>query len=310
MKRRIHSLFISSVIFCTVAFGGGFSKLPVSARAVTLGGSLITVSDDPNVVFYNPAGIASLPSLTVSTSYTQLFAGISDDHLGYFSGSAVANLGFVGNLGLGVKAFSSDAWKENELVGSYAQQLFDFLSVGGSVKLLHWSTPAPAGRLAVPEEGMSNVTLSFDVGAQSLVQDIVQDNDLRFGIFFGDITRPSIAKNGSSDGNLDLKMSAGAAYISRVYDYVVAFHYTIAGDVKRIGIGTEISALKSTILEQPVELIIRFGGGGLQSPEKQGDVNGGFGLNVSGFTFDYAFAYQTELLYITGTHHLTLRYSF
>ena len=221
MKHRIVVLVFVLLVAGSKSHAGGFSKLPISARTVTLGGSLVSFADDPNVLFSNPAGIASLNSLTIATSYTQLFSGITDDQIGYVSGSAVANLGFVGNLGIGLKSFSSNAWKENELVGTYGQELFEFLSVGGSVKLLHWSTPPPTGRHAVPEEGMSNVTLSFDVGAQSLIRDIVPENDVRFGVFFGDVTQPSIAKNGSD-------VTAAAIRIARAYtgrDFVAACGY-------------------------------------------------------------------------------------
>ncbi|MBI3578934.1 MAG: hypothetical protein HY276_03365 [Ignavibacteriales bacterium] len=310
MKQRILSISLLTLLLYGVVVAGGFSKLPSSARAVALGGSLVSFADDPNLVFYNPAGIASLKTLSIGSSYTQLFTGVSDDNLGYVTASAVANLGFVGNLGVGIKSFSSNYWKENELVGSYAQQLFDFLSVGGSVKLLQWSSPAPSGRLAVPEEGLSNVTLAFDIGAQSQITDIFPENDLRVGIFFGNLNRPSIAKNASPDAKLDLTMVAGATYISRVYDYAVTFHFKAEGEVKRLGIGTEIIAVKTSLLGEPIQMLLRVGGGAAPSPAKQGDINGGFGVTVAGFTFDYAFAYQTELLYISGSHYLSLRYSF
>jgi len=311
MKQRLLYLCVAFFILPTCGIAGGFSKLPVSARAVTLGGSLVSFSDDPNVVFYNPAGIAALKTLSISTSYTQLFTGISDDRLSYISGSAVANLGLVGNLGVGIRSFSSNFWKENEIVGSYAQSLFDLFFIGGSVKLMQWSTPAPSGRLAVPEEGLSNVTLSFDAGAQAQLNNIVPDNDIRFGVFVGDITQPSIAKNGAPEGKLNLRLSTGIAYISRVYNYAVTAHYTVAGTMRRLGVGLEILALETSVLEQPVHLVVRAGGGGgLQATAKQGDLNGGLGLTVAGLSFDYAFAYQTELSYVSGTHHLTLRYSF
>ncbi|MEK6755191.1 MAG: hypothetical protein AABZ02_03460 [Bacteroidota bacterium] len=311
MNHRVLSVLAVVIFVSAQAAAGGFSKLPVSARAVTLGGSLVSFSDDPNVIFYNPAGIASLKTLSLSTSYTQLFTGISDDRLSYISGSAVANLGLVGNLGVGIRSFSSNYWKENEIVGSYAQGLFDLFFVGGSVKMLQWSAPAPSGRLAVPEDGYSNVTFSFDAGAQAQLKNIIPDNDIRFGIFLGDINQPSIAKNGAAEGKLNLKLSTGVAYISRVYNYAVTAHYTVAGTMKRLGLGMEILALQTSIFEQPVALMLRAGGGGgLQASAKQGDLNGGLGFTVAGLTFDYAFAYQTELLYISGTHHLTLRYSF
>jgi hypothetical protein len=292
------------------ANGGGFTRLPFSARAVTLGGSLISFTNDPNVLFYNPAAIGPMHSLSVSTSYTRLFPGVSDDKLFYVSGSAVANLGFAGNLGIGVKAFSSNSWKENEVVGTYAQELFDFLSVGGSAKMLYWSAAAPSGLLAVPEDPISTVTFSFDVGALSTIRNIFPDNDLQVGIFFGDITRPTIAKNGSGDGALDLRMSLGATYISRVYDYAVTAHYTAAGTIRRIGVGAEVSAMKTSVFDQPVELMVRAGFGGLQASAHQADINGGLGFRVADVVLDYAYAYQTQLIHIDGTHHLTLRYTF
>jgi hypothetical protein len=310
MNVRTGILIALLLSFGARANGGGFSRLPLSARAVTLGGSLISFTDDPNVLFYNPAAIGPMHSLSVSTSYTRLFPGVSDDRLFYVSGSAVANLGFAGNLGIGVKAFSSNSWKENELVGTYAQELFDFLSVGGSAKVLYWSAAAPSGLLAVPEEAISTVTFSFDVGALTTIRNIFPDNDLQVGLFFGDITRPTIAKNGSGDGTLDLRMSLGATYISRVYDYAVTAHYTVAGETRRVGVGAEVSAMKTSILDQPVELMVRAGLGGLQASAHQADLNGGLGLRVADFILDYAYAYQTQLLYIEGTHHLTLRYTF
>ena len=42
----------------------------------------------------------------------------------------------------------------------------------------------------------------------------------------------------------------------------------------------------------------------------QADINGGFGIRVAGLLLDYAYTYQTELLYVDGTHHLTMRFSF
>jgi hypothetical protein len=307
MKCRVLIVSLVCSLCASVAWAGGFSKLPIGARVVTLGGSLVSVADDPNVLFYNPAGIASLPSLTFSTSYTRLFTGL-DDNLRYFTGSVALRLGFVGTVGVGLKAFMSDAWKENELVASYGVELAEILTVGGSVKALHWSSAPPAGRLAAPEAGMSHVTMAFDAGAQSLIRDIFPNNDIRVGIAFNDINRPSIAKNGSADAKLDLKMSLGVTYISHTYDYVATFHYTVAGPVKRYGIGAEFVALKATMMGQEVVFLVRAGGGGLAAPGKQGDINGGFGIRLAGVTMDYAYAHQTELLYVGGTHHVTLRY--
>ncbi len=309
MTIRSITLALILAVFASPAGAGGFGKLPVSARAVTLGGSLIAIQDDPNALFFNPAGIGSLTSFSLSTSYTNLFPGISGDQLSYLSGSAVANLGLIGNVGLGLKAFRSNSWKEGELVGTYAQSLFDIVTVGGSVKLLYWSSGAPAGRLAVPEDGLSKTTLSFDAGLQAKFTDILPENDVVLGASVQDITRPSIAANGSSDGKLDLAASFGAAYVSRALDYIVQAQYLTAGDMSRFAIGVEIVAARGTFLGQEASFSVRLGGNTALEPVRQGDLFGGVGIEVSGLRLDYAYGQPTRLQEVGGTHHVTFRTS-
>lgn len=310
MPFRLTTLALVLAVLVSTAPAGGFGKLPVSARAVTFGGSLIAVQDDPNALFSNPAAIASLSSLSLSTSYTNLFPGISGDQLSYLSGSVVASLGLVGNVGVGVKAFRSNAWKEGELVGTYAQSLFDVLTVGGSVKLLYWSSAAPAGRLAVPEDGLSKTTLSFDAGVQAKFADLLPENDVIVAASVQDLTRPSIASNGSPDGKLDLAASFGVAYVSRALDYIVHAHYLMAGDLNRMAIGVEIVAARGTVVGQDASFTVRLGGNSALQPVQQGDIFGGVGVELAGFRLDYAYGQPTMLDNVGGTHHVTLRTSF
>lgn len=307
MTHRIITLVCASVVLTTAATAGGFGKLPVSARAVTLGGSLVALQDDPNALFVNPAAIGALTSISLSTSYTSLFTGISDDNLSYISGSAVANLGLIGNVGLGVTSFRSNSWSEGQLVGTYAQQLFDILTVGASAKLLYWAASAPAGRLAVPEDALSKTTISFDAGLQAKFVDILPENDIVVGASVQDLTRPSIAQNGSADGKLDLAATIGAAYISRALEYIVMTQYQKAGDLNRFAIGVEIVAARTTLIGQSTSFTVRVGGGTATQPVQQGDIFGGFGIDVSGLLFDYAFGQATRLQYVGGTHHVTFR---
>lgn len=310
MKFRALVLFIATGVLASAAGAGGFGKLPVSARAVTLGGSLVALRDDPNVLFSNPAGIAGLASLSLSTSYTRLFSGVVDDNLSYLAASAVANLGLVGNVGLGIKAFRSEAWKEGELVGTYAQSLFDIMTIGGSAKLLYWSSAAPAGRLAVPEDGLSKTTISFDAGVQAKLTDILPENDLLLGASVQDITRPSIASNGSPDGKLDLTATLGAAFVSRALEYIVLLQYQKAGDLNRFALGVEVVAARGTILGQESAFTVRLGGNAAAQPVRQGDIYGGVGFEIAGLQLDYAFGQATRLEYVGGTHHVTFRTSF
>ncbi|HVN48134.1 MAG TPA: DUF3308 domain-containing protein, partial [Bacteroidota bacterium] len=46
-----------------------FLRLDASARTAAMGGSFVSMKDDPNVIFYNPASIATVTHPQVSFSY-------------------------------------------------------------------------------------------------------------------------------------------------------------------------------------------------------------------------------------------------
>lgn len=54
-----------------------FLRLDLNPRAAALAGSFVTNTDDPNVIFYNPAGINSLKETPVSISYVNYFLDIN-----------------------------------------------------------------------------------------------------------------------------------------------------------------------------------------------------------------------------------------
>ncbi len=71
-----------------------FLRSDVSARAAALGGSFVTMTDDPNTIFYNPAGLASLTTNRVSFGF---FKHLMDINSGYASyGAEIPSLGHVG----------------------------------------------------------------------------------------------------------------------------------------------------------------------------------------------------------------------
>ncbi|MEP0860513.1 MAG: type IX secretion system protein PorQ [Ignavibacterium sp.] len=71
-----------------------FLKLDMSARAAALGGSFVANNDDPDVIFYNPAGISMLENNPVSFSFVK---HLMDINLASFSFSTeFENLGRFG----------------------------------------------------------------------------------------------------------------------------------------------------------------------------------------------------------------------
>lgn len=74
MKR----IFISSLIVISVFTYSSFAqntyeflKLDMSTRAASLGGSFVANNDDPDVIFYNPAGMSMLENNPVSFSFVK-----------------------------------------------------------------------------------------------------------------------------------------------------------------------------------------------------------------------------------------------
>lgn len=62
-------LFIAVLVLTISAFAQTpyeFLRLDASARSAALGGSFVTNTDDPNVIFYNPAGVGFINKDLVS----------------------------------------------------------------------------------------------------------------------------------------------------------------------------------------------------------------------------------------------------
>ncbi|HOV98224.1 MAG TPA: type IX secretion system protein PorQ [Bacteroidota bacterium] len=78
-----------------------FLRTDVGARAAALNGSYITTSSDPNVLFYNPASLVTIPYPQLSVGYFKHLAGI-------YSGSATyaRPVETIGTVGIGVLYFN------------------------------------------------------------------------------------------------------------------------------------------------------------------------------------------------------------
>jgi hypothetical protein len=107
-KNRIitASILVIALLMSTTAFSQGktgingatFLKIGVGARQVALGSAVTTLSGDPTMMFWNPAGISSGDYKTsVSINHNEWLIGISHDAL-----AATYDLGSLGTMGLGI----------------------------------------------------------------------------------------------------------------------------------------------------------------------------------------------------------------
>lgn len=92
-------VILFSIVSSTTVVGGNngtydFLRNDVSPRSAALGGSFVTMTDDANAIFYNPAGLASLGGTRVSVGF---YKQLLDINAGYASfGTEIKGLGFVG----------------------------------------------------------------------------------------------------------------------------------------------------------------------------------------------------------------------
>ena len=94
---------LASIILIFVLSGGGnsFASLPDSyegARPMGMGGAFVAVADDPNAVFYNPAGLGFLKGTKIDLTY------VIDNDISLLAEDLVISqfLGDYGCIGIGV----------------------------------------------------------------------------------------------------------------------------------------------------------------------------------------------------------------
>jgi hypothetical protein len=91
------AIVCASATLCAQQGTYNFLRTDVSARAAALNGSFVSMKDDPNVLFYNPASIGTLTSSKVSINYLKHLMDVSAGTLSY--GQYIAG---TGNVGVGI----------------------------------------------------------------------------------------------------------------------------------------------------------------------------------------------------------------
>lgn len=143
------SILLTAALPATAGSGSTFDFLrtDVGARAGALGGSILTLADDPNLVFYNPAGLATLSRRRVSFGYFKHLLDINSANASW--GEEVPGFGYIGagaiymNYGefqrTGEEGQNLGTFGAGELSLSvaYADGLTDRLRYGTAVKFIY-----------------------------------------------------------------------------------------------------------------------------------------------------------------------------
>lgn len=126
-----------------------FLKLDASARSASLGGAFTSNTDDPNVIFYNPAAVSLVDPDKISFGFLKHLLDVNSGYLSY-----TPQIKGIGRLGIGIiytnygdfefldeYGYSRGQFTANDLglILNYSDILRKNLSYGVNVKLIYSS---------------------------------------------------------------------------------------------------------------------------------------------------------------------------
>lgn len=157
----VGSLFSQSKVGTTAA---NFLTIPVGSKASGMGGAFVANANDATALFWNPGAISRLPRSEFNVSYSDWLVGTSFNWLGValkLSDNSAFGLS-INQLNYGEEEITTasrpdgtgEKWKAQDIAftATYAQNLTDRFSIGGSVKYIHqqiWNQVASAFALDI-----------------------------------------------------------------------------------------------------------------------------------------------------------------
>jgi hypothetical protein len=188
MKRVVFGLLASvAAIQFSFAQNGtyDFLRTDVSARAAALNGSFVSMTDDPNVLFYNPASIGTIGSTKVSVSYLKHLLDVNSGTLSYArpigqaitlgAGITYIDYGSFNETDASLNVLGTFGAREMALVAGIATHYGERVLVGANAKFIYssiaeYSSTAlalDAGILyEVPEQGITIGGSILTIGTQ------------------------------------------------------------------------------------------------------------------------------------------------
>jgi hypothetical protein len=268
-----------------------FLRLDTSPRAAALAGSFVAANDDPDVIFYNPAGIKLLDETPVSFSFLKHLLDIN-------SASLSASLDFegIGRFAGGIKYINYGTFQEADQFGNrngefsagelalmigYANELAENFLYGANVKFIYSSI---ADR--------SSTGLAADLGLQY----VIPESNWSFGFSVLNLGGQTSSYYDISE---DLPLDVRLGLSKRLEHLPFKFYFSLNklnesqdsfGDrFQQFTAGGEISLSEA--------IILRLGYDNEKRKElKIGSSSGiagfsiGLGINVSDYNIDYAFS--------------------
>ena len=149
-----HASVLVLLLFSTVTFGqdkGTYSFLrnDIGARAAGLNGSFVSMTNDPNVLFYNPGALTSLKESKGSAGFLKHLLDVNGGYLSY-----TRSIQGIGTMGAGILFMDYGSFTQTDesmntlgsfgardiaLVVGIGRSIDEVTSVGVNLKLIHSS---------------------------------------------------------------------------------------------------------------------------------------------------------------------------
>ncbi len=164
----VYCLFLTisySLLPIACLYGAFEEKIP-SARNAGLSGAAVALSNDSDLIFYNPASLGQLPGASFSFSHTSLF-NISDLSYMVFTGAVPTRA--LGSFGFAYSQFGPAIYKETEVVLSHSfslgrKFLFGYNIKNQSVNIKNFGSASGMGiDVGVYSIVLNNVAAGFSV---------------------------------------------------------------------------------------------------------------------------------------------------
>jgi hypothetical protein len=270
--------------------GASFLKIPVGPRVVGMGEAAAGYIDDASALYYNPAGLANVPTYSVLLAHNQGFLDMNQEYLA----------GVYGSEGLGRFGLALDYWGSGSIQGinirgetipgyvfsaadwslnlGYARSFFDF-SVGLGVKLIREQN-----------ESLSTSAIALDAGMMYKTP----LKGLQAGVSVANIGTQ--AKLDSEAYALPMQARLGWRYDVSIVGVMQDF---ILSETEKPGIAAGLEC-------RPVQMLaIRAGYRTGSDYAGFSGLRAGLGINWHGIGVDYAYAPYGKL---GASHRLSISY--
>ena len=132
MLHRLH-LPLVLVLTCTSCCWGAFEPMVIGARPAGMGGAYVALADDPEALFWNPAGLEYISGRAFSAFISRPF-GVEDITLG--------SAGYIqptplGRWGVGLQTFGTKIYRENTFGLSHSRTIRGGICIGTTLKIFN-----------------------------------------------------------------------------------------------------------------------------------------------------------------------------